>query len=54
MGGAPIWNGKGNITLAEIVQTLDSENLAVVGDLLKAMATGPTAVDEWIGSMLEN
>ena len=42
------WNGKGGLTVAELVDTLDRSNLAAVGQLLQAHAEGPEALDAWL------
>ncbi len=42
------WNGKGGLTVAELVDTLDRNNLLAVGQLLQAHAEGPEALDAWL------
>lgn len=42
------WNGKGGLTVAELVDTLDRDNLSAVGQLLEAYAEGLDAVNAWL------
>jgi hypothetical protein len=44
------WNGNGGLTVAELVDTLDRENLSAVGQLLQAHVEGPDALDAWLAS----
>lgn len=43
-----LWNGRGGLTLTELVDTLDRDNLTAVGELLSAYAQGPDALDAWL------
>ncbi len=43
-----LWNSRGGLTIAELVDTLDRENLTAIGELLSALANGPAALDAWL------
>jgi ATPase subunit of ABC transporter with duplicated ATPase domains len=43
-----LWNGEGNVTLDEVLNTLDGRNLELVGGLLVALAGGSTALEGWL------
>jgi hypothetical protein len=43
-----LWNGEGNVTLNEVVNTLDGGNLELVGGLLVAISGGSTAIEGWL------
>ncbi len=48
-----IWNGRGAVTLPELLHTLDSHNLLKLGTLLIAMSGGSSALDTWIRDWAE-
>lgn len=43
-----LWNGEGNLTLSEVINTLDGGNLELVGGLLVAMSGGSKAIEGWL------
>lgn len=47
-----VWNGEGDLTLDELVNTLDGKNLELVGSLLVALSGGSAAIDAWLDEHL--
>ena len=45
-----IWNGRGEVTLGDLLSVLDGTNLEALGSLMVALSSmdGQTAVDHWI------
>jgi hypothetical protein len=43
-----LWNGEGELTLNEVLNTLDGGNLRMVGELLVAISAGSEAIDGWL------
>lgn len=43
-----IWDGTSEITLGDLLDLTDSEDLATVAGLLRAMSLGADAVDAWL------
>jgi len=46
-----VWNGDDNARLGDVIHRLDGRDLAVLGRLLVAMASGGPAIDAWITTM---
>ena len=43
-----VWDHSGEATLADVLLFLKGEDLAAVGELLRAIALGPADVDIWL------
>jgi hypothetical protein len=43
-----LWNGEGELTLNEVLNTLDGGNLRMVGELLVAISAGSEAIEGWL------
>ena len=43
-----LWNGRGDVSLSDLVRELDAEHLTVISSLVVAMARGPDAIDRWL------
>lgn len=43
-----LYNGSTNVTLREIMQTLDERNRRCIAELLLAESRGPVEIDRWI------
>jgi hypothetical protein len=46
-----VWNGHDGARLADVIYRLDGRNLAAIGKLLGAVASGGAAIDAWIAAM---
>jgi hypothetical protein len=42
------WNGHDGVSFADVVERLDGRNLRAVAGLMAALASGGTAIEEWI------
>lgn len=43
-----IWDGSSGITLGDLLDLTDSEDLGTIAELLRAMSVGADAVDAWL------
>lgn len=43
-----IWDGSSGITLGDLLDLTDSEDLGTIAELLRAMSVGADAVDTWL------
>ncbi len=48
-----LWNGAGNLTVAELVERLFGSHLAAIGTLLVSMSHGRDGIDDWLAVQLE-